>query len=40
MNKISSDAIYTAILTTLGLGGWAYILMILSAAFDARTVVA
>lgn len=40
MNKISSEVISTAILAALSLGGWAYVLTILSAAFQVRTIVA
>lgn len=40
MNKISSEVIHTVVLAAFGLGGWAYVLTILAAAFHARTVVA
>ncbi|MFZ5655082.1 MAG: hypothetical protein ACOY42_11900 [Pseudomonadota bacterium] len=40
MNKIVSETLSTLILAAVGLGGWAYVLAVLSAAFDARTVVA
>lgn len=40
MNKISSEVIHTVVLATFGLGGWTYVLAILSAAFDVRAVVA
>lgn len=40
MNKIASETLSTLILAAVGLGGWAYVLGVLRAAFDARTVVA
>lgn len=40
MNKISSEVIHTVVLAALGLGGWAYVLAILAAAFNARTIAA
>lgn len=40
MNKIGSETLSTLILAAVGLGGWAYVLGVLSAAFNARTVIA
>lgn len=40
MNKISSEMINTLVLAALGVGGWAYVLAILHAAFEVRTIVA
>lgn len=40
MNKIASETLSTLVLAAVGLGGWAYVLGVLWAAFEVRTVVA
>lgn len=40
MNKIRSEAINAVVLAALGFGGWTYILAVLWAAFQTRTVIA
>lgn len=40
MTRINSEVVHTVVLAALGLGGWGYVLAILAAAFDARTIVA
>lgn len=40
MNNLKSEVLNAVILATVGIGGWVYLLVVLNAAFIARTVSA